>query len=195
MVNSQPSKQQVVWQSMVNMDTLKAAIQKLKEINWLYKDVDENDLDNISREVIETVSNTTSEKADKQDVAGFQSFTIRAVNAKHSTTSDIDQYKLLNIKEDALDNRQKCLDVMCFPTLFPTGWFGEHYPREVKITYAEYAKSRLLKQQVVWQSMVNMCQEPSHEPRTHISERYLLMSFIYFGIRRCVSSLLVCTIC
>ena len=72
MVNSQPSKQQVVWQSMVNMDTLKAAIQKLKEINWLYKDVDENDLDNISREVIETVSNTTSEKADKQDVAGFQ---------------------------------------------------------------------------------------------------------------------------
>ena len=66
------------------------------------------------------------------------------MNAKHSTTSDIDQYKLLNIKEDALDNRQKCLDVMCFPTLFPTGRFGEHYPREAKITYAEYAKSRLL---------------------------------------------------
>ena len=74
MVNGRPSKQQVVWQSMVNVDTLKAAIQKLKEINWLYKDVDENDLDNVSREVIETVSNTTStmlEKADKQDVAAW----------------------------------------------------------------------------------------------------------------------------
>ena len=33
---------------------------------------------------------------------------------------------------------------MCFPTLFPTGRFGEHYPREAKITYAEYAKSRFL---------------------------------------------------
>ena len=94
-----------------------------------------------------SVSNTTStmlEKADKQDVAGFQSFTIRTLNAKPSTTSDIHQFKVLNIKEDALDNRKKCPDVMCFPTLFPTGWFGEHYPREAKITYAEYAKSCLL---------------------------------------------------
>ena len=79
------------------------------------QDVDENDLDNVSREVIETVSNSTStmlEKADKQDVAGFQSLTIWTLNAKHSTTSDIDQYKVLNIKEDALDNRKKCLDVL-----------------------------------------------------------------------------------
>ena len=131
----------------LNVDAVKAAIHKLKEINWLYKDVSENDLDDVARKVIETVSETTStmlERASKQDMAGFQSFTIRTLNARHSTTSDIDQYKLLNVKEYALDNRQKCLDVMCFPTLFPSGRFGEHYPREVKITYSEYAKSRLL---------------------------------------------------
>ena len=126
---------------------MKAAIHKLKEINWLYKDVSENDLDDVARKVIETVSETTStmlERASKQDMAGFQSFTIRTLNARHSTTSDIDQYKLLNVKEYALDNRQKCLDVMCFPTLFPSGRFGEHYLHEVKITHSEYAKSRLL---------------------------------------------------
>lgn len=33
--------------------------------------------------------------------------------------------------------------VICFPTLFPTR-FEDNYPREAKITYAVYAKSRLL---------------------------------------------------
>ena len=63
---------------------------------------------------------------------------------KLSTESDIDQFKLLNIKENPLDNRQKYLDVMCFPTLFPDGRFGEYHDREVKLTASEYAKSRLL---------------------------------------------------
>ena len=83
-------------------------------------------------------------KVSKEDVAGFQSFTIWTLNSKQSTSSDIDQYKLVNVKEDALDNRQRYLDVMCFPDLFPSGRFGEYHPREVAITKSEYAKSRLL---------------------------------------------------
>jgi len=35
--------------------------------------------------------------------------------------SDIEHYKMLKIHEPALDNRLKLLDVMCFPTLFPSG--------------------------------------------------------------------------
>ena len=130
------------------MDTLKGAIHKLKEINWLYKEVDEDDLDDVAREVIKTVSDTSSmmlERASKEDVAGFQSFTMRTLNSKQSTSSDIDQYKLVNVKEDALNNRQRYLDVMCFPDFFPSGRFGEYHPREVPIiTKSEYAKSRLL---------------------------------------------------
>ena len=48
-----------------------------------------------------------------------------------STESDTDQYKVINIQEDPLDNRQKYLDVMCFPGL---GNFGEFHPREKKIS-------------------------------------------------------------
>ena len=33
---------------------------------------------------------------------------------------------------------------MCFPSLFPTGKYGHHHPREVKLPFAEYFKSRLL---------------------------------------------------
>ena len=51
---------------------------------------------------------------------------------------------MLSVKEDALDNRQQYLDVMCFPVLFLTGRFGEHHPREVKLSHSEYIKSRLL---------------------------------------------------
>ena len=48
-----------------------------------------------------------------------------------------------------LDNRQKYLDVLCFPMLcfpmlFPTGMYEEFHPRDVKISFSEYLKSRLL---------------------------------------------------
>ena len=34
---------------------------------------------------------------------------------------------------------------MCFPTLFPSGKFGQYHPRSEKISASEYAKSRFLK--------------------------------------------------
>ena len=58
--------------------------------------------------------------------------------------SDLEHYKMLKIEEPALDNRLKYLDVMCFPYLFPSGRYGEFHPREIKLTFCEYVKSRLL---------------------------------------------------
>ena len=75
----------------------------------------------------------------------FQSYTIRSLDQNNSTSPDIDQYKMLNVKEKPLDNRQAYLDVMCFPNLFPLGHFGELHTREVHISSFEYAKSKLLK--------------------------------------------------
>ena len=59
------------------------------------------------------------EKTTDEDVFGFQSYTIRNLNSKMSTESDIQQYKMNNVKEDPLDNRQVHLDVMCFPLYSP----------------------------------------------------------------------------
>ena len=89
LVNGKPSKLNVVWRSRINVDALKGAIHKLKEMNWLYKEVDEDDLDDVAREVIETVSDTSStmlERTSKEDVAGFQSFNILTLNSKQSTS-------------------------------------------------------------------------------------------------------------
>ena len=77
--------------------------------------------------MVEVTNNTTStilEKASENEIAGFQSFTIRNLDNKLPADSDIEKYKILSVKEDPLDNRQQHLDIMCFPILFPTGKFG-----------------------------------------------------------------------
>ena len=129
---------------------------KLKEINWLYRNVDDDTIDALSKEVIEVVNNTTCkmlEKATETDVQGLQAFTIRKLlqaftirklDTKIVKYSDISQYKLLNVREQEIDDRQSHLDFMCFPNLFPTGRFGENHPRQEKLDFSEYIKSRLL---------------------------------------------------
>ena len=134
-VNGKPTKGNVVWRNL------------LTEINWLYKNVDDESVDEAAKQVVEVINNTSStmlEKATKEDIVGFQAYTIRNLDNKLSTESDIDQYKVKYVQEDPLDNRQKYLHVMCFPVLFPTGHFGKYHPREVNLSHSEYVKSRLL---------------------------------------------------
>ena len=58
------------------------------------------------------------EKVSDTDVSEMQYSTIHNLDSKLTTSSDVDQYKLLNVEEEPLDSRQKHLDVMCFPVLF-----------------------------------------------------------------------------
>ena len=90
--------------------------------------------------MIDLVNNSASPvllKASTEYVAGFQSYTIRAMNDKCSTVSDIEPYKLLSVKEDALDDHQKYLDVMCILYLFPSAAFGQFHPRQVRLSASE----------------------------------------------------------
>ena len=73
-INSKPTGKKNVWCSLVNADAIKKVRAKLQNINWLYKEVDDKSVDSAAKEVIEMVSNTTSnmlEKATKDDVSGF----------------------------------------------------------------------------------------------------------------------------
>uniref|UniRef100_A0A1X7UF12 DUF6570 domain-containing protein n=1 Tax=Amphimedon queenslandica TaxID=400682 RepID=A0A1X7UF12_AMPQE len=40
-INGQPTKSNNVWRSLVDVNKIKAALRKLKEINWLYRNVDD----------------------------------------------------------------------------------------------------------------------------------------------------------
>uniref|UniRef100_A0A1X7V603 Uncharacterized protein n=1 Tax=Amphimedon queenslandica TaxID=400682 RepID=A0A1X7V603_AMPQE len=61
------------------------------------------------------------EKANDQDLEALSAYTIRNRDSIIATDSDISQFKLMNVKEAPLDNRQEHFDLLCFPTLFPTG--------------------------------------------------------------------------
>ena len=93
MVNGVPTKGKVVWRSLVDIN-VKAAFVKLKEIKWLYKNVDDKSLEDATKKVVETIDTTSStmiEKATKEDIAMFQSYTIRSLDQQHSITADIEQ--------------------------------------------------------------------------------------------------------
>ena len=177
-LNGKPTKQKVVWRSLVNVDLVKIAAQKLKETNWLYKGLDDKSVDEAAKQVIEVTNNTSStmvEKATTSDITAFQAYTIRSLDNKLSSESDIEQYKLLSIKEDTWTT-VRTTDVMCFPVLFSTRQFGEHHPRQVKLRHCEYVQSRLLN-------------KDPHFRKT------LSMSLSSSGKRRSVRSHQVCTTC
>ena len=147
LLDGQLTKNKVVWQSLVVVNDIKRAFKKLKETNWLYKNIDENSADDAAKKAIEVVSSTSStliKKATEADIAELEAYTIRRMDESLPLGSDLEHYKMLKIEEPAIDNRLKYLDVMCFPCLFPTGRYGEFHPREVKLTFCEYVKSRIL---------------------------------------------------
>jgi len=113
MVNGKVTKSKVLWRSIVDVNALRAALHTLKRINVFCCNVSDASVDEATKEVIETFDCTTSSMLVKatKDVVSFQKLTIRCLNEKHSTTSNIDQYKLLYVNEDALDSQQKFLDV------------------------------------------------------------------------------------
>ena len=39
-VNGRPTKSHVVWRSLVNVDLVRVAVETLRDVNWLYRDVD-----------------------------------------------------------------------------------------------------------------------------------------------------------
>ena len=147
LLDGQPTKNKVVWQTLLDLHKIKKPITKLKQTNWLYKNIDESTVDDAAKKAIEAVNSTSSaliKKASKADIAELESYTIRRMDETLPLGSDLEHYKMLKIQEPALDNRLKYLDVVCFPYLFPTGRYGEYHPREIKLTFSEYIKSRLL---------------------------------------------------
>ena len=74
------------------------------------------------------------EKATKDDVATFQAYTLRNLDNKLSPTSNIEQYKVLSVREGPIDSRQQYLHVTCFPALFPTEKLDEFHPRQEKLS-------------------------------------------------------------
>ena len=149
-VDGAPTKEKVIWRSFVDIKKIKAALNKLKEVNWLYKNVKLDSVEKSAEKdlVVEETSSASSEmvirvKNKAEYTAGLQAYTVRTLNKTVPNSKDIDQYKLVHVEDYPLKSNQINLDLMLYPNLFPTGEFGEHHPRSITLRNAEYVKSRL----------------------------------------------------
>ena len=71
---------------------MKKAVDKLRQINWLYEDVADDAVDDSTKQVIEEVNSTTSsmiEKADESDIAGFQASTVKPLTTSCQLTQTL----------------------------------------------------------------------------------------------------------
>ena len=142
MLHTAPTKRNVVYRSLVSVDKIKAALRWLTCNNRFYCGVDESCIEDET--VIQELDKATSDVLKKTNLSDLQSYTIRDMDTRQPITPDVENYKMNRIQEHPLDNRQKHLDVLCFPNLFPTGEFGLFHSRQKNLDPSEYIKSRLL---------------------------------------------------
>jgi len=77
-VDSWPNKDKVIWQGLVDIDNVRRAVEKLKDTNWLYSNVDEASIDEAAKKAVEVVSSASNPMIEKasDDVNGLQAYTI-----------------------------------------------------------------------------------------------------------------------
>ena len=86
LLDDRPTKDKVVWQSLVDVSDIKRAVKKLKETNWLYRNIDESSVDDAAKNTIEVVNSTTSsliERCSSADIAQLEAYTIRSMDENY----------------------------------------------------------------------------------------------------------------
>ena len=108
-VDGQPTKDRVVWQTLVDVQEIRKAISKLKEINMFYRDIDDSAVDDSTKKTIEIVNTTTSKLLEK---CSKQAYTIRRMDEKLPVGLDSNHYKMMTLQEPPLDSRWSFLDAL-----------------------------------------------------------------------------------
>ena len=67
-VNGKPTKNNVMWRNLLPIHNIKAAVKKLSEINWRYKDTDDACIDTAAKEVIKVVNEASCTMLEKVSI-------------------------------------------------------------------------------------------------------------------------------
>ena len=140
-VDGRPTKDKIVWQSIVDIDNVRHAVDKLRGTNWLCRTVDDDSVDEATKKTIEVVSiasNPILERASVDDIDGLQAYTIRKMDQYMPTGRDylVSTNSPWTIVKNTLTH---CVSQHC-------SLLGgmEFHPRSVKLTFSEYLKTRLM---------------------------------------------------
>ena len=96
-------------------------------------------------EVVDKASRKMSEMASVDGIAALHSYTIRLLDQQGLALMDVEQYKMLNVKDDPIQSRIRDISMLCvFQHFSFSGQFGEFHPRDKHVSASENAKSWLL---------------------------------------------------
>ena len=99
----------------------------------------------------------------------YEQYTIYPLYEKKENKTATALYQMLKIQDSSLDNREKNLDLMCFPDLYPFGSNGQcDEKRPVKLQEHEFIKCRLT----------------SRHPRFRLNQQYLFYLLNKANIRQ-----------
>ena len=59
-VEGRLTKDKIVWQGIVDVDNVRHANDKLRDLNWLYRTLDESRVDEAAKKTIEVVSSASN---------------------------------------------------------------------------------------------------------------------------------------
>ncbi|XP_048514295.1 uncharacterized protein LOC125501742 [Athalia rosae] len=77
--------------------------------------------------------------------AVYEQFTVYTkVYEKRENETATNLYQMLRIHDEPLDNREKMIDLQCFPHLYPYGCNGQHEDRPERLTHFEFIELRLM---------------------------------------------------
>ena len=152
LIRSLPSKSNVIWQDLVDINKVYNALLKLKEINPPYALIQlpgaPEDLDIGNRidegsygEPLSTSGEAMVEEiAEHKEQSYYEQYTINPLHAPRENKKATALYQMLKVNEAPLDSRMKNLDMLCFPDLYPHGIGGQRCQRVVPLNAAEYVK-------------------------------------------------------
>lgn len=164
LVYSTPTKLNLVYEDLVDIAKVILALRWLKDNNRHYAQIIipstiDGLLDNMPYNIIyegdesEDVTNNVGEKPEIHDAILTQihdamefsdKYTIRPLHNKNIDKTATELYQMKKIDDAPLDNRNKHLDELCFPGLYPLGINGMKEDRVWPLTEFEFVKSRMM---------------------------------------------------
>ena len=191
LVGGQPTKQQRIWTSIVDLKKVHTALSWLRLHNHLYKDVPAYTLEDI-KQIMDDRQHASGKQSctvvdgsmlKKLDEAAksflYENFSVQPLHGNYPVDAMMD-YQLDKIHGQSSDIFDTELDLKAYPELFPTGENGmRDAKREIKIGTSEFIRSRLMNKDPKFrlninylfhnfqvQEIGNMCHSVSHMLRS-----------------------------
>lgn len=159
MVRGTPTKKKIIWEDLVCLNKIHTALTVLKnKDNKLYRQIK---LPNEAARLLDQVHNDIEHNIEADDIvepedpflrridteadADYHSqYTIYPLHENRQNVQVSALYQMARVEAASIDNRDKDLDLKCFPHLFPEGKFGQWHERNVKLGSSEFIKTKLM---------------------------------------------------